>query len=376
MLRGIQAFGWIGAAGVGALVFHHGYTSAGESSGAIMAFLFLFIAGGAIIGPAAVVWLLRNLPGFWKLWSLAVLVGVCIAILGHGINSLDALMTRMDRTEAERAGNSTRVGDERAALKRILDERQAMEFVSTTEDGVKAARAAVAAAERATGAECDKRGPQCRSREAEERERRAELATALRNRGLTERAERLDTAAAEARRRLALAPPVVSTNPWAEAASRLLHIPPADAVTLRLFYMASTVEILIALALLVSEMMPAPKLPADAGELREAPSSGAKALSKAQEAISTRPDAAPAPPDRAHIGRFMLQCLPRAAGEAAGGREIFERYKVWCGAETPPVTPWAADAFAAEFGARCKKYGIGIEKREGRVFFVNVRLAA
>src|SRR5262249_53832908 len=142
-------------------------------------------------------------------------------------NSLGAIASRADVTQAERTRAKDEVAADRAELARITQERAAMRFVPATEETVTAAREAVVAAERIRIAECGngdakQRGPNCRQRESEEQARREALTSVLASKPLTERAAPLDPAAAAIRARLASALPVQNPNPLGAVLSLLI----------------------------------------------------------------------------------------------------------------------------------------------------------
>ena len=127
-----------------------------------------------------------------------------VALLANLSNSLGAIAGRADKTIAERANAKDASKDARAELARLTREREALPaFTPASADDVVAARSAVTAAEKVTTAECGdgtnpkQRGPRCRDKEAEEKAKRDILATALTNKGLTEKAAKIDADAAE-----------------------------------------------------------------------------------------------------------------------------------------------------------------------------------
>jgi hypothetical protein len=133
-------------------------------------------------------------------------------------NTLGAIASRSDITQAERNRTKADEADSRAELARITRERDGLAFTPTTDDAVKAARAAVVTSERIRLAECGngdpkQRGPNCRQRETEEQGKRQALAHLLTNKALTERAAQLDTDAACVRAQLARSPKVQNANP-------------------------------------------------------------------------------------------------------------------------------------------------------------------
>jgi hypothetical protein len=171
----VWGFGWLFGLAVIALVARYGYISSDNTvNGAILAFLFAAVAAGGLFGHAVAVRIWRIHRG----WS--VILGMfCFAALVLNIsNSLGAIAGRDDKTLAERAKVKETRADDRADLKRLSAEREALpKFVATTAEAVKAARDAVTAAERIHAAECGngdrkQRGPNCRTRETEKQNKR------------------------------------------------------------------------------------------------------------------------------------------------------------------------------------------------------------
>jgi hypothetical protein len=164
MRKLVGGFGWLFGLGVVALVARYGYISSdNELNGAILAFLFAGLAAGGLFGHAVAVHIWRIHRG----WSFTLGL-ICVAALVLNIsNSLGAIAGRDDKTIAERSKVKETRADDRADLKRLAAEHDALpKFVATTIEAVRAARDAVTSAERIRAAECEKRGTRCRERRA------------------------------------------------------------------------------------------------------------------------------------------------------------------------------------------------------------------
>jgi hypothetical protein len=199
-----------------ALAARYGYKGAdNEVDGLISGIVFGLIALCACLFDAAAVrlWFMRH-----RIGASAIGVIAAAAIVVTFTNSLGAIASRSDITQAERNRSKADEADSRAELARITRERDGLAFTPTTDDAVKAARDAVTTAERIRLAECGngdpkQRGPNCRQRETEEQGKRDGLASVLANKALTERAAQLDADAARLRAMLAKVPKVQNANP-------------------------------------------------------------------------------------------------------------------------------------------------------------------
>src|SRR5215475_11270735 len=198
------------------LATRYGYKGADTSvEGFISAVVFGSIALCACLFDAAAVrlWFMRHHAG-------SVIIGMiaAAALIVTFTNSLGAIASRADSTQAERVRAKADQAEDRAELARITGERGALKFTPTTDDAVKAARDTAATAERIRVAECGngdprQRGPNCRQRETEEQGKRDALASAFASNAMTERAAQLDADAARVRAKLARALRVQNANP-------------------------------------------------------------------------------------------------------------------------------------------------------------------
>jgi len=199
-----------------ALAARYGYKGADtEVDGLISAVVFGLIALCACLFDAAAVrlWFTGH-----RIGASAIGVIAAAALVVTFTNSLGAIASRSDSTQAERNRTKADEADYRAELARITREREGLAFTPTTDDAVKAAQDAVITAEHIRVAECGngdpkQHGPNCRQRETEEQGKRDGLASVLTNKALTERAAQLDADAARVRAKLAKTPKVQNANP-------------------------------------------------------------------------------------------------------------------------------------------------------------------
>ncbi len=352
-------------------------TSDTAIDGASNAFLFGMLATGAYAGPAIALAVAANgrkrAAGFLGLLAL-------LAIVANWSHTLAAIAHRGAGIEAERNKASAAIGDHRAELHRLTTQREGMTFTRATAESVKAARDRVAAAERTRIAECGngdpkQRGPNCRTRETEEQTARGALTVAIDNRELTVQAEALEAAAASIRARLAAVPAVKDGDALGEALARLLPMSATTAATFQQGLVSAIVELLIAAALALPELLrksrpginrderaePTVLVPCRADVAQSAPA-------EFLEPIAENPSVA--------TGRFMLARLKPATGAEAHGRAIYESYLDWCSEQTPPMRPMDPLAFAAHFAQRCDRAGIRTDIRSNRVYCLGVELTA
>jgi hypothetical protein len=136
------------------------------------------------------------------------------------------------------------------------------------------------------------------------------------------------------------------------------------------------VELLIAFALIAWELLTPPRTAAVAPTPHDATTTP---TAKRRQAIagvqlSEPPRAPQAGLDT--VGRFMLACLSRVEGEEAAGGAIYARYQRWCAERSPVVAPLTAREFAVEFATRCERVGIRTRRDGGKVWCVDIQLAA
>ena len=248
-----------------ALAARYGYKGADtEIDGLISAVVFGAIALCAFIFDAAAVrlWFMRHRIG-------AVVIGgiSAAALVVTFTNSLGAIAGRADATQAERARATNEVAADRAELKRLVREREAITLRPATPDAVTAGREAVAAAERIRLAECGngdprQRGPNCRSRETEEQAKRDTLAALLRDQAASARAAELDAAVAAIRARLANAPAVQNANPLGATLEALLGAGASVLTAWQQAIVAAVFELCLVGVMVIYELLGHAKQPA------------------------------------------------------------------------------------------------------------------
>jgi hypothetical protein len=172
---------------------------------------------------------------------------------------------------------------------------------------------------------------------------------------------------------------VQSSNPGAAALSRLLRIEVDDAVSLSALLGALALELAGMAAMMRADVQ------RQAAEVTSDP-----ATEPASNDVSEPdPTAAMEPPtaaltkpvdgsaaDADTVGRFMLACLQRAKGQEVAAGAIYSRYQGWCAEQQPILLALDAKAFAQEFASRCGRVSIRTRREGGKVYCLDVRLAA
>jgi hypothetical protein len=77
-----------------------------------------------------------------------------------------------------------------------------------------------------------------------------------------------------------------------------------------------------------------------------------------------------------HVGRFVLDCMPRSIGDKITWADAFARYQRWCSEQSQAITPLGAAAFGHELKDLCKYAGIRTRAKGQDVFCLNVKLVA
>ena len=70
----------------------------------------------------------------------------------------------------------------------------------------------------------------------------------------------------------------------------------------------------------------------------------------------------------------MLQCMPRAPGEQVMRGAAYKRFLRWC--DDQKIQPLDAPTFWQHFEPLCKRVGVRIVTKKGKVYCVGVKLAA
>jgi predicted lipid-binding transport protein (Tim44 family) len=368
-----------------AFVASYGFTTSDDlSNGIASAFLFGMIAAGAFGGPLASL-AVANTGRKGAAVVLALLT--VLAIVGNWTNTLGAIANRSAGTEAEYAKLKGEVADNRAELRRITAQRDAMSFAPVTDAAVTATQAAIASAERTRAAECGngdprQRGLNCRQRETEEQVKRDTLATVLANKAATDRAAILDNRISALQTKIAKAPAVKDGNALGETLGGFLSLSAGRAASLQQGLLSALVELLIAAIAALPELLrPVREL---AAERKPEPD---KATPPAEPVTSTarRPRVVagialsdpPRPAATGSVAQFMIACMPRGGrDDAVALRSAFARYQRWCGEQAPPLAALEAREFAKQFKACCARAQLHSEMRGDHVYCLGVRLVA
>lgn len=352
------------AAGV-ALVARYAYaTSDTPTDGAGSAFLYGMIALAAYGGPAAVIAVWANK---WRA-AAAVLALIVLATMVANISqTLGAIANRNAGTEAERTKAEAQAQMDRTRLEQIGAELTRLPVSAVTQEAVAVAAAAVRGAEKTREAECAHwRTPKCVNAERDEQGKRDALARLTEAKGAADLRQRLTTEAAALRSKLEHAPAVKERDPLGRALGELLSIPEARASQIQLGAIATIFELVVAAVLALPELLRSrePTVARDKRDKREKePEPAAPPLMLAKPA---------APSDT--VGRFLLARLPKEAGGSVSWGDIYKGYSAYCKAQG--LEPLPLSEFGQRLSELCKKARIRTEKRDGKVYCVNVRLAS
>jgi hypothetical protein len=162
---------------------------------------------------------------------------------------------------AEKVKASDTSTRDRATLKRLSAEREAMKFVATDADAVSAAQTAAQAAARIRERECGngdpkQRGPNCRTRETEEQARLEALTVAKTNKSLTDQAAKLDREIAAVSAKLDRAPAIVAADPQASTFAQLTGFSVDTSAALYAFLFSIALETAAMFAMMVAYRSP------------------------------------------------------------------------------------------------------------------------
>jgi hypothetical protein len=369
-----------------ALAARYGYKGADtEIDGAISAIVFGLVALCACLFDAAAVrlWFMGH-----RIGASAIGVIAAAALVVTFTNSLGAIASRSDITQSERNRTKADEIDSRAELARITRERDGLAFTPTTDDAVKAARAAVVTAERIRLAECGngdpkQRGPNCRQRETEDQGKRDALASVLTNRALTERAAQLDADAARVRAQLARAPKVQNANPLGTVLEQMIGATAVALTAWQQAIVAGVFELCLVGVMVIYELL-GHQCPESKARLTEEPTQApmpvAVAPSEARQPGS--PTAAPSgkPQSRSKpkiptgsVKMFVRDRLFPAEGERLDMKALTADYRAWCAQKRVAALELAS--FLDELETVCRNAGIAIEVGANkRVYCLDVKL--
>jgi hypothetical protein len=309
-------------------------------------------------------------------------------------NSLGAMASRMNRTQAPGVQTAETVRETWLSLKRAEEERDALKFESTEWSAAETAQAKTKAATAAKEAECSYvRGSKCHKKE-EEAKALAELETS-KNKTATERARALDAEINALKEKIEKAGPVLEANAQGSALARLFALPEGDAAKLSTYQnlaMAIGIEILIVLSLIAYEVMsehekttPAPESASTAGVTRVEVGKPDKTVEAAPVMVAIPFDEEPKvfpPPPKPRLIASRFDPLGNVAvimAEIIGpGRErveiadVFAAYAEAC--EVSGKRPIPANEFSGAIAELCERLGIEIEDNDKGVFLLKVRL--
>jgi hypothetical protein len=349
-----------------AFVARYAYmTSDTHDAGLAAAALYGMTAAAAFAGPAAA---LAVANAGRK--GAAVLLGLLafLAIVANWTNTLGAIAQRGAGTEAASIKAKADAADARSEIKRLEGELAKLgAFTPTDEAAVGAAKRAADAATTAkerecAGGEAKQRGKLCRDREADEQKAAEKLTAATTAKATTERANKLESELASERGKLGKAPTTPTTNAIGEVLGGFLSISAASATTAQQALISAIVELVIAAALAMPELLRPVQQPVAKREDAEVMTAPAVQASTAQMT------------ETGSVRRFMLACIARAKGQTTMRTAAYRRYCRWC--EDQRATPLAIPAFWAEFQPLCEKVGIKMRERDGKVQLVDIQLAA
>ena len=299
-------------------------------------------------------------------------------------NSLGAIAGRADATQAARARATNEVAADRAELRRLVREREAISLRPVTPDAVIAGRDAVAAAERIRLAECGngdprQRGSNCRSRETEEQAKRDTLAALLRDQAVSARAAELDAALAAIRARLANAPAVQNANPLGATLEALLGAGASVLTAWQQAIVAAVFELCLVGVMVIYELLGHAKQPHPRIETAQDQTTTRHHVAKVPPLQEIKPPASPARSKAVNKAKGSVKIFVRdhvflADSEQVEIKVLMRDYRNWC--EMKNFTPLDTSAFLDELEKLCRKLGIEIKVGDDqRVYCLNVTVA-
>jgi hypothetical protein len=347
----------------------------------ISAVVFGAIALCAFIFDAAAVrlWFMRHRLG-------AVVIGIiaAAALVVTFTNSLGAIAGRADITQAERVRVSSEIAADRAELKRLAREREAITLRPATEEAIAAAREAVAAAERVRLAECGngeprQRGHNCRAREGEEQAKRDALAALILDRAVAIRASELDAAAAAVRSRLAKAAPVQNANPLGAALEALVGAGASVLTAWQQAIVAAVFELCLVGVMVVYELLGHRTVQESAQPDGTVPALVAGAQDEADGTPVTkvpRSECRPKTKTERHIVRsFFRDHVQSAPGARVEMKVLTRGLRTWSARRS--LTLPSLNDLLDDIAAVCEERGLDVEVADDqRVHCLGVRLVA
>ena len=334
-------FGLICGAAVIAIVARYGYTSASSDvDGMITATLFGIIAAGALGGQAVAVRIWRHSVA----WSLIIGLVSMLALVVNLTNSLGYIATFGEGKEAARVKVREELRRDKAALARLIKQRERMPaFTPASESSVAAARDAVAAAQAVREAECKRRGRNCRAREQDERVARDRLVKVENSLALAQQAVAIDQKIEGLRARVSKVAPVMQDNPQATALGLIFGLPVATVATYQKLALAAVVELLIVASLVAFELI---------GNETRLAAAQVRRKAAAQASPGRAPQASPAVVV-GDVAAFVDECLHPAEDKQETFAALYQSYVAWCGQERQAVPRQKFDEWFCDGWSRC-----------------------
>lgn len=361
------------AVGVGFVARYAYVTSDTPIDGATSAFLYGMIALAAYGGPAAVIAVWAN---GWRVAAVIMSAVVLATMVANITQTLGAIANRNAGVEAERSKAETQIKIGRTRLGQIEAELSKLAVVAVSAEAINAAQAAVRMAEGTKTAECrDGRGPKCTAAEGVEQAKRDALTNLAEKKGVSDERARLTREAAELRTKLDAAPAVKERDPLGKTLADVLSLPEDKASKLQYGVLSVIFELVVASVLALPELLKRRALPPprSSHSARAAPLEiGPERATLNAEARGTISQAQQV----GNVGRFILACMPRQDGERAAITAAYARYQSWCEDQQQPARALAPTEFAEQFRAVCARVGIQTERKSGKVYVLNVQLAA
>ncbi len=341
-----------------------------------------------------------------RLWSykkygwcaIVVLLGAASVLISLS-NGIGAVSGRMNKAQAERVKTNESIGDDRADLKRMQDERKSLNFKDTDQAAVDVAKAKADAATQARKTECQGvQDSRCIKKQEVEQAALTEYRDVLQNMKTTKRVAELDKNIPALKKKIEDAGLVLKANSQGAALASLFGLPEDQAdwvMTRQNFGVAAVLEALAAICLAIFEVMftheraerakVAQKV-ATLAEAKPAPERPAKAVKAVPivEALlpyGEKPKAFPAPPrprlitsrssPLGSVAEIMAEIMEPGSGKVEL-MELFSSYREGCQAKGKEPIP--VNEFPAVMAALCKRLGIQTEDDGTGIYLLNVSL--
>ena len=390
----VGLFGLVSSVIIIAVAARYGFKiSDNDLDGYIWAFIYALITFGVLGGHMVGVRLWRYGKNLLALGIFALsLFALAISLS----NSLGAMASRMNTTQAAGVQTAETVRDTWLSLTRAEEERDALKFEATEWSAAETAQAKAKAATAAKEAECSYvRGSKCHKKEEEEAKALVELETIRKNKTATERARALDAEIKALKEKIEKAGPVLEANSQGSALARLFALPEGDAAKLSTYQnlaIAIGIEILIVLSLIAYEVMSEHEKTTRAPEAASAAGITRVEVGKPEKTVEAAPVMVAIPFDE-EPKAFLARPKPRLIASRADplgsvalimaeimepGRErveiadVFAAYAEAC--EASGKRPIPSNEFSGAIAELCERIGIEIEDNDKGVFLLKVRL--